>query len=100
MSPEKKDAVINELKRIAQALNLSDSQKEQLRTQLADKQAKLQDFRTQHPDIPRTELIQEVTSMRRSLRAEVVKFLTPQQLEKWDTEVSKAREFLGQNIAA
>jgi hypothetical protein len=29
-----------------------------------------------------------------------VNFLSPEQLQKWDTEVSKAKEFLGQQMAA
>ena len=100
MSPEKQDAVITELKRFAQALNLSDSQKEQLRTRLADRHAKLQEFRQQNPNIQRNDLLHKITSMRSSLRSEVVKFLTSQQLEKWDAEVAKAKEFLGHSTAA
>jgi hypothetical protein len=38
--------------------------------------------------------------MRGYVRQQVVKFLTPDQLKKWDAEVAKAREFLGHNIAA
>ena len=100
MSPEKQDAVRTELKRFAQALNLSDPQKEQLRTRLADRQAKLQEFRQQNPNIPRKDLLQKISDMRSILRIEVVKFLTPEQLEKWDAEVAKARDFLGHSTAA
>ena len=100
MSPEKLDAVTTELKRFAQGLNLSDSQKEQLRTSLAEKQAKLQAFRQQNPNISKKDLVQKIVSIRSTLREQVVRFLTPQQLEKWDTEVAKAREFLGESIAA
>jgi hypothetical protein len=100
MSPEKLDAVAIELKRFAQELNLSDSQKEQLRAQLADKHAKLQEFRQQNPNISRNDLVKKIASVRGTLREQVVRFLTPQQLEKWDAEVSKAKEFLGHSIAA
>jgi protein CpxP len=100
MSPEKQDAITTELKRFAQALNLSDSQKEQLRTRLADRQAKLQEFRQQNPKIQRKDLLQKISDMRSILRIEVVKFLTPEQLEKWDAEVAKAKDFLGQSTAA
>ena len=100
MSPEKLDAVTTELKRIGQSLNLSDDQKAKLRTFLAEKHAKIQEFRQQNPSISQQDLIQKIKSMRGSLREHVVKFLTPEQLRKWDTEVANARDFLGHNIAA
>jgi ribosomal protein L14E/L6E/L27E len=81
-------------------LSLSDTQKEQLRTYLADKHAKVQEFMQQNPNISRKELVQKIASIRSSLREQVVKFLTPQQLTKWDAEVAKAKEFLGQNLSA
>ena len=99
MSPEKLDAVAIELKRLAQELNLSDAQKEQLKAQLADKHEKLQEFQRQYPNISRNDLVKKIASVRGTLREQVVRFLTPQQLEKWDAEVSKAKEFLGQSIA-
>jgi hypothetical protein len=98
MSPEKLDAVTTELKRFAQSLNLSDAQKTQLRNFLTEKHGKIQEFRQQNPNISRQDLIQKITSLRGSLREQVVKFLTPEQLGKWDAEVTKAREFLGHSI--
>jgi len=100
MSPEKLDAVTTELKKLAQELNLSDSQKAQLKTSLEEKHAKLQEFRQKNPNISRKDLIQKIVAIRSTLREQVVQFLTPLQLEKWDAEVAKAREFLGQSIAA
>jgi predicted HTH transcriptional regulator len=100
MTPRTTDAVATELKRFAQELKLSDSQKEQLRTHLADRHAKLQEFMQQNPNIAKRDLIEKITSIRSSVREQIVKFLTPQQLEKWDAEVAKAKEFLGQSIAA
>ena len=100
MTPRMTDAVATELKRFAQELTLSDSQKEQLRTHLADKHAKLQEFMQQNPNISRQEMIQKVASIRGSIREQIVKVLTPQQLEKWDTEVTKAKEFLGHRVAS
>jgi protein CpxP len=100
MTPERIDAVTTELKKFAQELSLSDSQKEQLRTHLTDKYARLQEFLKQNANISRTELVQKIVSIRGSLREQVVKFLTPQQLAKWDAEVARAKEFLGQKISA
>ena len=99
MSPEKLDAVTTELKRIGQSLNLSDAQKTQLRTFLAEKQTKIQELRQQNPGTSQQELSEKIKSMRGSLRASVVKFLTPEQLQKWDTEVANARDFLGHKIS-
>ena len=100
MSPEKLDAVTTELKRLVQELNLSDSQKTQLRSYLEEKHDKLQEFRQQNPNISKKDLVQKIISIRSTLREQVVRFLTPQQLEKWDAEVAKAKEFLGHSIAA
>jgi hypothetical protein len=33
------------------------------------------------------------------MREQVVKFLTPEQLTKWDAEVAKAKEFLGHSLS-
>jgi len=88
------------LKRIAQQLSLSDAQKEQLRTYLAGKHAELNEYRQQHPNISGTELVRKIVSVRGSLRQQVVKFLTPEQLGKWDTEVTRAKEFLGHKLDA
>jgi len=100
MTPRTTDAVATELKRFAQELNLSESQKEQLKTHLADKHAKLQEFMQQNPNISKSEMIQKVASIRTSIREQIVKFLTPQQLEKWDAEAAKAKEFLGHRVVA
>ena len=84
----------------ATTLSLSDTQKEQLRTHLADKYARLRELLKRNANISRTELVQKIVSIRGSLREQVVKFLTPQQLAKWDAEEARAKELLGQNIAA
>jgi hypothetical protein len=55
MTPERIDAVTTELKKFAQELSISDTQKEQLRTHLADKYARLQEFMKQNANISRTE---------------------------------------------
>jgi hypothetical protein len=91
MSPEKLDAVTTELKKLAQELNLSDSQKAQLKTSLEEKQAKLQEFRQKNPNISRKDLIQKIVAIRSTLREQVVQFLTPLQLEKWMRRLQKLR---------
>jgi hypothetical protein len=38
------------------------------------------------------------SSVDREIRQRVVKFLSPEQLSKWDSEIAKAKEFLGQKL--
>jgi hypothetical protein len=41
-----------------------------------------------------------VKAHRDEIRQRVVKFLSPEQLSKWDGEIAKGKEFLGQKIEA
>ena len=52
MTPEELSNIANELKRLGGELNLSDNQKEQLRTFLTDKYEQLQEYRKNNPNIP------------------------------------------------
>ena len=100
LTPEQRDQVANELKRFATDLNLSDEQKEKLRTSLAEGYEKVQEYRQQNPNASKEDLIKKVADNRASIRQRLVNFLTPEQLTKWDAEAAKAKEFLGQKIAA
>jgi hypothetical protein len=91
MTPAKTPTAATQLQRLARELNLSDSQKEQLRTHLAEKHARLQEFMRQNPDISPQEMLQRTISVRGFIREQIVRFLTPQQLEKWDTEMRAAQ---------
>jgi hypothetical protein len=42
----------------------------------------------------------KVKANRDEIRQRVVKFLSPDQLSKWDSEIAKAKEFLGQKLDA
>ena len=99
MSPTTTEAVATELKRFAQELKLTDSQKERLRTYLAEVHAKVQDFMQKNPNIAKSALMEKVRNLRSSMREQVVKFLTPEQLAKWDAEVARAKEFLGHSVS-
>jgi hypothetical protein len=61
---------------------------------------KVQEFRQQNPNATKEEIVKRVMDNRAAIRQRVVTFLTPEQLAKWDTEVEKAKEFLGHKIAA
>jgi hypothetical protein len=45
--------------------------------------------------VTRADVIKKLVGARDQIREHVVRFLTPEQLTKWDAEMAKAREFLG-----
>lgn len=98
MSPYRPDPVAIELKRLHQELQLSDDQKEHLWTYLNEKYGRLLELKRQNPNISRDEITQKIVSIRASLREQAVRFLTPRQLERWDAEMAKAKEFLGHDV--
>jgi len=85
MTPDVRSRIEDEVRRFATELNLSDAQKAQLRTAFENSEAKLDD------NTP-------AGKVRDSIREQVTKILTPQQLTKWDAEMSKAKTFLGHAI--
>ena len=100
MTPEELNNVAAELKRLGTELNLTDNQKEQLRTFLTDKYEQLQEYKKQNPDISREDIAQYIAKNRAAGREKIEKFLTPEQLKIWDAEVAKAKDFLSQRAAS
>jgi periplasmic protein CpxP/Spy len=100
ISPEEREQVANELKRFAGDMNLSGDQKEKLHNFLSEAYENLQEYKKQNPNASKEDLIRKVADNRAAIRGRLVKFLTPEQLAKWDTEVAKAKDFLGQRMAA
>jgi protein CpxP len=100
ITSEQRDMVEFELKRFATDLHLSEEQKDKLRASLSEAHQKVQEFKQQNPNVSKEDLIRKVAENRSAIRQRVVNFLTPEQLTKWDAEVAKAKEFLGQKIAA
>ena len=98
MKPEVAKIVETELKRFGADLNLSDTQKTQLKTALERAQERLDEIRANHPDVTRADVIAKLAEVRGSLRERVENFFTPEQLAKWDAEVAKARTFLGYDL--
>ena len=98
-SDEQAQAIRSELKRFAGDMNLSDEQKTKLHERLAFAAGRLHEYKKSHPEVMRQDIIKAVGSHRTELRGALERFLTPEQLKKWDAEVSKAREFLGQPAA-
>jgi hypothetical protein len=98
MKPETARIVESELKQFAADLNLSDAQKAQLKTSLETAREKLDEIRQNHPDVTRADVIAKIKAERGALRERVVKFFTPEQLEKWDAGVARAKTFLGERV--
>ena len=97
ISPEAREKVANELKQfVAGGLNLSDEQKEKLRGFLSEAHEKVEEYRKQNPNATKEDMVRKIAENRNEIRERLTKFLTPEQLTKWDTEVAKAKEFLGQ----
>jgi protein CpxP len=98
ITSEEREQVVSELKRFGQSLNLSNEQKEKLQSSLMDAREKVADYLKKNPNTTRADIIAKVKEHRAEIRQRVVHFLTPDQLTKWDAEVAKAKEFLGQRL--
>ena len=100
LTQEQRDLVVDELRRFATDLNLSEDQKQKLQGFLSEASEKLQEYKQQNPNVSREDLIRKVADNRATIRQRLISFLTPEQLTKWDAEAAKAKEFLGQKLAA
>ena len=100
LSTEEREQVATELKRFASNLNLTDDQKEKLRVALSEAREKIAEYMKQNPNTAKADVINKVVANRDAIRQRVVSFLSPEQLKKWDDEKAKAKDFLGQKIAA
>ena len=100
MTTEAKSKIEEELKRFAGDLGLSDTQKQQLKAALERAEEKIEEIRKNQPDITRADVLAKLAGARDAIREHIVKFLTPEQLTKWDAEMAKARTFLGHPMRA
>ena len=100
LSPEEREQVAEELKRFGTSLNLSDDQKQKLHNFLTEARERVREYKEANPSASGQDLLKHVAANRSALRERVEKFLSPEQLTKWDAEVAKAKEFLGQKMAA
>jgi predicted HTH transcriptional regulator len=100
LTNEEREQVATELKRFAGDLNLTDDQKEKLRVALTEAREKIAEYMQQNPDTTKADVIGKVVANRDAIRQRIVNFLSPEQLKKWDDEKAKAKDFLGQKIAA
>lgn len=100
LTTEQRDQIAAEVKRFSADLQLTSDQQEKLQTAFQNARGRLGDYMQDHPNVTKAEIVKEVSSHRDQIRQRVVNFLNPEQLKKWDAEVSKAKEFLGQQMAA
>jgi len=100
LTPDQREQVANELKQFAGDLNLTDDQKNKLRGFMEQAREKVQAYRTANPNASKADLMKAIGQNRDQIREQVVKFLTPDQLTKWDSAVKNAKEFLGEKLAA
>ena len=98
MTAEQREQVATELKRFASDLHLSDEQKEKLQNALADGRERIGEYLKSHPNTSKAEIVAKVKEHRGEIHERVAKFLNSDQLGKWDNEVAKAKEFLGQRL--
>jgi len=95
LTPDDREAIKEELTRFASSLHLSEDQKTRLKTALEGAREKIENARQSHPGITKEEVKAKLKEARAPLREHLVKFLTPEQLTKWDAEILKAKTFLG-----
>jgi len=99
MTPDELNNIAVELKRLGTELNLSDNQKEQFRTLLTEKYEKLQEYKKQNLNLSKEDIAQYIAKNRTAGREKIERFLTAEQLAKWDAEIAKAKDFLSQRAA-
>jgi len=98
MTAESREQVATELKRFAADLQLTEEQKGKLHTALAEGRERVVEYMQEHPATTRAEIVAKVKEHRGEIHERIAKFLNPEQLGKWDSEVAKAKEFLGQKL--
>ena len=98
MTAEQRDQVATELKRFAADIDLSEEQKEKLRAALAEGRERVGEYLKAYPNTTKAEIVAKVKEHRGEIHDRVAAFLNPEQLGKWDKEVAKAKEFLGQRL--
>ena len=98
MTAEQRDQVATELKRFAADIDLNEEQKEKLRAALVEGRERVGEYLKAYPNTTKAEIVAKVKENRGEIHDRVATFLNPEQLVKWDKEVAKAKEFLGQRL--
>ena len=100
LTTEQREQAAAELKRFGADLQLSDDQKQRLQEALAEGRAKLGEYLKNNPNTTTADIAKQVVAHRSEIRQRLVAFLNPEHVPPGAAEVGKAKEFLGQAIAA
>jgi hypothetical protein len=100
LTQEQREQIVTEVKKFASDLHLTPEQQEKLQTAFQAARGKLGDYMTEHPGVSRSDIAKEVSSRRDEIRQRAVNFFNPDQLKMWDSQVAKAKQFLGQQTAS
>ena len=98
LASEEHERVMSNLKRIAQDLNLTEQQMERLQSAMGQAREEVTQYIKHDPNATRADIIAKVKEHRVEVRQRVENFLSLEQLAKWDAEMTKAKEFLGQKL--
>jgi periplasmic protein CpxP/Spy len=98
ITAEQREQVKTEIKRFASDLHLSDEQKDKLQHALTEGRERIGDYLKSHPGTSKADIAAKVKEHRGAIHDRVARFLDSEQLGKWDSEVAKAKEFLGQRL--
>ena len=95
LTSKRRDKLMAEMEQFSTALNLLDDQKQKLQDFLSNVHETLHQERRNH-GLSKEDLIETIAENRDLIGQ---RFLTPEQLTKWDSEVAKAKHFLSHKMA-
>src|ERR1700740_2864484 len=98
ITSEEREQVASELKRFAHDLNLTDQQREKLNSTMMEAREKLAEYLKKNPNTSKADIVAKVKEHRDEIRQRIANFLSPEQQTKWNAEMTKAKEFLGQKL--
>ena len=98
ITSEEREQVASELKRFAHDLNLTDQQREKLNSAMMEAREKLAEYLKKNPNTSKADIVAKVKEHRDEIRQRIANFLSPEQQTKWNAEMTKAKEFLGQKL--
>ena len=100
LTTERLTEVAEELRQIATELNLSEEQKEKVKTALTGAREKILQYKQENPSVTREQILAKIAENRSAIRERVVAFLTPDQLAKWDAAIANLKDVIGQKAAS
>ena len=90
LTPAQQKKVSDELKRFGADLNLSPTQKDQMRSILGDQISQTSAVR-KDSSLSQSEKAAKIAEIRNAQHVKIAGVLSPDQLQKWDVEAAKAR---------